>query len=84
MKNNLSSNTLGEESQKITLKGYYNKLPLRSAPRNDFIVDIARECKVTVQTVRNWVLYGIKPQQHIHVEILCKKTGIKEEDLWKD
>lgn len=84
MKNNQSSNTFEKNSQKITLKGYYQKLPLRSAPRYDFITEIARRCKVTEQTVRNWVLYGVKPQQHMHIEILCEVTGINEEDLWKD
>ena len=84
MKNNQSSNTFEEKSQKITLRGYYQRLPLRSAPRYDFISEIARRCKVTEQTVRNWILYGVKPQQHIHIEILCEITGINEEDLWKD
>lgn len=84
MENIKTSNTFEEKSQKITLEGYYQGLPKRSAPRYDFITEVARLCKVTEQTVRNWVLYGVKPQQHIHIEILCKLTGISEEDLWKD
>lgn len=84
MENIKTSNTFKGNAQKLTLKGYYQNLPLRSAPRYDFITEVARQCKVTEQTVRNWVLYGIKPQQHCHVEILCKVTGIEEEDLWKD
>lgn len=67
---------------KMTLKGYYQKLPLRNAPRHEFIIDIMKRCHVTEQTVRNWILYGIKPQQRIHIDILCEITGIKEEDLW--
>lgn len=84
MENIQTSNTFEEKSQKMTLKGYYQGLPMRSAPRYDFIAEVARRCKVTEQTVRNWVLYGMKPQQHIHVEVLCELTGISEEDLWKD
>lgn len=84
MENIQSSNTFEENSQKITLKGYYQRLPLRTAPRYDFIREVAKRCKVREQTVRNWILYGMKPQQHIHVEILSKLTGINEEDLWKD
>lgn len=84
MENIQTSNTFEEKSQKITLKGYYKGLPMRSAPRYDFITEVARRCKVTEQTVRNWVLYGMKPQQHAHIEVLSKLTGISEEDLWKD
>lgn len=84
MGNIKTSNTFEEKSQKMTLKGYYRGLPMRSAPRYDFITEVAKRCNVTEQTVRNWVLYGMKPQQHIHVEVLCELTGISEEDLWKD
>lgn len=83
MKYNKSLNTFEGKTQKITLRGYYQQLPLRNAPRYDFISEIARRCKVTEQTVRNWVLYGVKPQQHVHIEILCEVTGINEEDLWE-
>lgn len=84
MENIQTSNTFDEKPQKITLKGYYQLLPVRSAPRYDFITEVARRCKVREQTVRNWILYGMKPQQHIHVEILSELTGINEEDLWRD
>ena len=71
-----------DNSQKLTLKGYYQGLPLRMAPRHEFIAEVTKRCRVTEQTVRNWILYGMKPQQQIHRDILCKLTGIKEEDLW--
>lgn len=79
-----TSNTFEKKTQKLTLKGYYQRLPFRSAPKYDFITEVSRRCKVTEQTVRNWILYGMKPQQHIHIEILSELTGINEEDLWKD
>lgn len=52
MENNQSTNTFGQKVENITLKGYYKRLPLRSAPRNDFIKHVAQECHVTIQTVR--------------------------------
>lgn len=77
-----TSKTFADNSQKLTLKGYYQGLPKRSAPRFDFICEVARRCRVTEQTVRNWVLYGVRPQQRIHINILCEMTGLKETDLW--
>ena len=73
---------MAEKSKKITLKGYYENLPLRQAPRNDFIQTVAEKCNVTPQTVRNWCIYGMKPQDYKHVLILSELTGIKAEELW--
>lgn len=72
------------ESPKMTLKGYYQNLPLHVAPRYDFIRAVVDRCHVREQTVRNWILYGVKPQQRCHIETLSELTGIKEEDLWRD
>lgn len=79
-----SSKILDENSQKMTLKGYYLGLPTRIAPRGEFVAEVARRCRVTQQTVRNWIYYGNKPQQEIHYKILSEMTGIKEEELWSD
>lgn len=84
MNNIQNTNDFVEKSQKMTLKGYYENLPLRIAPRYKFISECAKKCRVTEQTVRNWVKYGVKPQQLVHIEILSEMTGIKMEDLWKD
>ena len=84
MKDVQISKDFKENPSTMTLKGYYQSLPLRKAPRGDFIMEAARRCKVTEQTVRNWILYGVKPQQHAHIEILSSLTGIQEENLWKD
>lgn len=82
MENHQSTKDFGEKSAKLTLKGYYNNLPLRSAPRHNFIKEVVKRCRVTEQTVRNWILYGIKPQQQVHIHILSELSGVKEEDLW--
>lgn len=68
--------------EKITLKGYYESLPMRQAPRYDFIKRVSTLCGVSEQTVRNWCLYGMKPSRSEYVKVLCTETGIKEEDLW--
>ena len=73
-----------KKNKKITLKGYYSQIPMRSAPRKDFIQEVAERCGVSEQTVRNWCIYGMKPIKFEHVRILSEMTGIKEEDLWTD
>lgn len=71
-----------EKTEKMTLKGYFESLPKRKSPRKDFVTEVARRCGVSEQTVRNWCIYGMKPQDFKHVKILSEMTGIKEEDLW--
>lgn len=72
-----------EKTKKMTLKDYFNGLPLRKTPRKDFVKEVAARCDVSEQTVRNWCIYGMKPQDFRHVKILSELTGIKEENLWK-
>lgn len=84
MKDQQTPKDFKENPPTMTLKGYYQSLPLRNAPRYNFLTEVAKRCKVTEQTVRNWVLYGVKPQQQVHIEILSEMTGIKKENLWKD
>lgn len=84
MENQQSSKEFEEKSSKMTLRGYYYNLPPRSAPRHNFLSKLVERCKVTEQTARNWVLYGIKPQQQAHVNVLCELTGLTEEQLWSD
>ena len=73
-----------ENKRNLTLKDYYAGLPLRKSPRKDFISEVCRRCSVSEQTVRNWCIYGMKPQDFRHVKILSELTGIKEESLWTD
>lgn len=70
--------------QKMTLKGYYLQIPDASHPKTDFVNEIAIEAGVSVATVRNWVVYGMKPQNKKHIEILVRKTGIPANELWED
>ena len=83
-----SSKKMGEKTEKITLKCYYQSLPERVAPKQKLLEEIQEECdrltgkRPTITTVRNWVLYDIKPQSPMYVQAIVNVTGIKEEDLW--
>ena len=69
---------------KMTLKGYYLSLPNASHPKTDLINEIAIEAGVSTTTVRNWVIYGMRPLNRSHIDIIAKKTGIPAENLWED
>lgn len=73
-----------EKVAKLTLKGYYLQIPEASHPKTDFVNEIAMEAGVSVATVRNWVIYGMKPANKKHIEILSRKTGIPADELWED
>lgn len=83
MKNDSSPNINGEKKVKMTLKDYYSSLPKRKSPRKEFVQEVSARCGVSEQTVRNWCIYGMLPQDFRHVKVLSEITGIKEEDLWK-
>lgn len=81
---------MSENSKKLSLRGYYLSLPDRVAPKLKLLEDIQKRCEelggkaVTITSVRNWVLYGIKPKNESHVKAISEVTQIKEEDLWLD
>lgn len=82
----MSGNTREKEKnvRKMTLRGYYSQLPDANHPKTDFVNEVAIEAGVSAATVRNWVIYGMRPQNKSHIEILSRKTGIAVEDLWED
>lgn len=71
-----------EKGKKMTLKDYYKSLPSCKSPRKEFISEVSSRCGVSEQTVRNWCIYGMKPQDFKHVKVLSELTGIKEDMLW--
>lgn len=73
-----------EKKRKLTLKGYYQQMPDAYHPKTDFINQVAIEAGVSTATVRNWVIYGMKPQNQRHVEILSRVTGIPSAQLWEE
>lgn len=82
MKNTTSPNKKSGKEQKMTLKCYYESIPVRPSPRGEFVTLVAKRCGVSEQTVRNWCIYGMKPKNYNHVKVLSELTGIREEDLW--
>lgn len=71
-----------KKTKKMTLKCYYNQIPMHSAPRKDFIKRVSNKCGVSENTVRNWCIYGMRPKDYAHVRILSEMTGINEDELW--
>lgn len=84
MKNPALPKPKGEKNKKITLKGYFSMLREAETPLQSFVGEVSARCGVSEQTVRNWCLYGIKPQTYEHVKVLMELTGIKEEYLWSE
>lgn len=80
MNNSKNSNSPKRKS----LKDYYLQLPESSSPKTEFIVGIMYKTGVSFTTVRNWVIYGMRPKNHDHVLALCEATGLTEEELWGD
>ena len=83
MKNILQENKKREKKEKITLKGYFKRLSEQKTPLQQFVDAVSERCGVTEATVRNWCLYGIKPQSYAHVKVLMELTGLEEDELWE-
>lgn len=75
---------VGTKNQKMTLKGYFLKLPNVIHPKTDFMNKVAQEANVSVSTVRNWVKYGMRPKNREHIDVLVRVTGIPADRLWED
>lgn len=82
MENIGTTNTFDKKSTKLTLKGYYDSLPRKLSPKQEFIQNLARECQVTETTVRNWLFTDHRPRSREIIESIVRFTGIKESDLW--
>lgn len=84
MKNFGKTNTSPKKSEKMTLNDYYSALPYASCPKTEFMNEVAKECGVSLSTVRNWIRFGMRPNNPKHIEILSRLTGIDAEYLWKN
>ena len=73
---------MAEKTKNMTLKGYYSALSRQKTPLQSFVEAVSERCEVSTQTVRNWCLYGIKPQSYAHVKVLEELTGLSEAQLW--
>lgn len=70
--------------KKLTLADYYDTLPTATtmSPKSDFVKQVAKECNVSINTVRNWILNDMKPSNPAHIEVLSRITKINETELW--
>lgn len=84
MESSRITTTFENKPQKMTLRCYYESLPDANHPKTEFINDIAARTGVSTATVRNWIAYGMKPNNHKHIEILSEITGIPENELWNE
>lgn len=67
------------------LEQYFHSLEVeRPSPKKNFVRQLAGECGVEETTIRNWILYGRRPANPDHVEILSQRTGIPVDKLWND
>lgn len=67
----------------MTLQDYYHALDVaRPKPKKLFVQDIADACNVETGTVRNWILYGVRPSEQRYIDVLSEKTGIASDKLW--
>ncbi len=75
---------MAEKKKKMTLKGYFKLLSEQKTPLQAFICEVMAQTGKSEQTVRNWCLYGIKPQSYADVKVLVRLTGIEEDELWSE
>lgn len=61
---------------------YYQNLPDSTHPKTEFINEIAKKTGVSSTAVRNWIMYGMKPNKPEHISVLSEITGISPENLW--
>ena len=63
---------------------YYSNLPNATHPKTEFINEVIKKTGVSFTAVRNWVVYGMKPNNPEHIAALSEITGISPENLWSD
>lgn len=83
MEKNDLTNVFPQKAAKMTLKDYYKGLPDATCPKTDFLNEVQRRTGMSLSSVRNWITYGMKPNNPQHRHIVAEITGIAEEDLWR-
>lgn len=68
----------------MNLKEYYENLPHSSAPKQEFVRELATACKVTETAVRNWIKGRARPAEQEHVDYISQVTKIPAEDLFPE
>lgn len=62
------------------LKEYYEGLANKTA----FVNEVCYKTGRSSATIRNWIKYGMKPNDSADVKILSEVTGIPENKLWSN
>lgn len=68
----------------MNLKEYYENLPHSSAPKQEFVRELATACKVTETAVRNWIKGRARPAEQEHVDYISQVTKIPAEELFPE
>ena len=68
----------------MNLKEFYENLPHSSAPKQEFVRELATACKVTETAVRNWIQGRARPADPDHVNCISKVTKIPAEELFPE
>ena len=68
----------------MNLKEFYENLPHSSAPKQEFVRELAAACKVTETAVRNWIHGRARPAEQDHVNYISQVTKIPAEELFPD
>lgn len=68
----------------MNLKEYYENLPHSSAPKQEFVRELATACKVTETAVRNWIKGRARPAEQDHVDYISQVTKIPAEELFPE
>jgi hypothetical protein len=69
---------------KLVLTHYYDSLPKLSAPKTNFVREVANKCNVVEATVRLWIKGDTKPSDEKHLKILSEITGIPTNKLFEE
>lgn len=67
----------------MKLKDFYENLPDISAPKSEFVTEVATVCGVSELTVRSWIKGRQKPRNERHLRYLSTVTGIPEDKLFE-
>jgi len=68
----------------MNLKEYYENLPHSSAPKQEFVRELATACNVTETAVRNWIKGRARPAEQDHVDYISQVTKIPAEELFPE
>lgn len=66
----------------MNLSEYYEKLPRVISPKTMFIEQVAAQCGVKDDSVRNWIKGRTLPSNKRHLKILSDITKIPENELF--